>query len=234
MNAKETIWLDALVSVTKVLNDNNIPYFLDMGTLLGAIRDKSFIPWDNDIDIGVNPEKGFTMECIIELSNEIYEMGFNVTSTASKICIKKAFTDIEINIQFYKNDHKYYYFKEDFVDDSKHKLAALIHNHVMTKIVFKKGHNFKFKLSCFLSETLKKSASLMPGKALNILFKNVSFIPYRVQVPKNLIDAHVEYSFYDVLFFVPKEYNSYLGYRYGDWKIIVKDYNFIVDDQAVL
>lgn len=45
------IELKILLNFNEFCRDNNLRYYIAGGTLLGAIRHKGFIPWDDDIDV---------------------------------------------------------------------------------------------------------------------------------------------------------------------------------------
>ena len=53
MNRLQLTELEILLAVDNICKKYNIDYFLDSGTALGAIRHHGFIPWDDDIDIGM-------------------------------------------------------------------------------------------------------------------------------------------------------------------------------------
>lgn len=67
------VLLDMLIEFDKVCRKHNLRYFMDGGSLIGTIRHKGFVPWDDDIDV-VMPRKDY--EKFIKLSGEFKDPYF--------------------------------------------------------------------------------------------------------------------------------------------------------------
>jgi len=65
--------LDILKVFHSFCVENNIRYFISHGTLLGAIRYKGFIPWDDDLDVLV-PREDYERLLTIFKDTERYEL----------------------------------------------------------------------------------------------------------------------------------------------------------------
>ncbi|MFH0357769.1 phosphorylcholine transferase LicD [Streptococcus sp. A27] len=53
LNPLHKVDLEIVKEVIKICEENNLSYYALGGTMLGAIRHKGFIPWDDDIDLGM-------------------------------------------------------------------------------------------------------------------------------------------------------------------------------------
>lgn len=73
-----------LKDVTEILDKNGIKYWADGGTLIGAIRHKGFIPWDDDLDIAILEED---IPKLLSVSEQFSSLGYELFDTHST-CIK--------------------------------------------------------------------------------------------------------------------------------------------------
>lgn len=67
--------------VTEFFEKNGIRYYLAYGTMLGAVRHKGIIPWDDDADVFV-PREDY--ERLLKLRGQLIEGGYDVFSMESE------------------------------------------------------------------------------------------------------------------------------------------------------
>jgi len=66
--------IELLSYLVKTFNKHKVTYFLDYGTLLGCVRNNSFIPWDTDIDISIITEDVKPIMKIIKKNKKGYHL----------------------------------------------------------------------------------------------------------------------------------------------------------------
>ena len=80
--------LEVLEVFREFCEKHNLTYFADSGTLLGAVRHKGFIPWDDDIDIGMlRPD----YERFLSIANEELPGSYHVHSVYSSDLYEQPF-----------------------------------------------------------------------------------------------------------------------------------------------
>lgn len=67
------ICVDILAEFDKICRENNLKYSIFYGTLIGAVRHKGFIPWDDDVDV-IMPREDYEKLLKLEYEDENYEI----------------------------------------------------------------------------------------------------------------------------------------------------------------
>lgn len=113
----QLIMLDMLVEFDAICTKHNLKYWLDSGTLLGAVRHQGFIPWDDDIDLSMPVEDYLKFQEIAqnELSDNIF---FQTKKTDEKFLFDyiKLRSNRASIVEFHEKDKEIAYHQGVFVD----------------------------------------------------------------------------------------------------------------------
>ena len=113
----QLIMLDMLIEFDVLCKKHQLQYWLDSGTLLGAVRHQGFIPWDDDIDLSMPVEdyNKFLKISGSELSNDIFFQTSKTDKNFKFDYIKLRSNKASI-VEFHEKDKQVKYHQGVFVD----------------------------------------------------------------------------------------------------------------------
>ncbi len=181
--------INMLTNVDTILKEFGIAYYLDFGTLLGAVREKGFIPWDDDIDISLCNEKDYA---------KIPEVLKVIAQRYGYRTYLYTFEDA-INKRIQKGDTLF--FEDiDFTDKQNYQIAKIRSNKFWK---FGRGNTqldifFKYRKGGYLYWYATGMINKTEEKYLSKGFEKIRFFDLSCQIPA--------------------DFDAYLSSIYGNWR----------------
>lgn len=249
---RKEIWkieLDLLNKLTEVCNKYNLKFYADAGTLLGAVRHKGFIPWDDDIDVAMLRSD---YDKLIEVADKEFKDPYFLQSAYTEKGYARGHAQLRNShtTAILEGEQKYNYsfnqgiFMDIFVldavpDDSKElekekrkieKLNRIIANKMNSNVKPSsiKGYIKKIIFSFFsLEKTFQKKEKILKSVDLNTA-TNIAPLGFIFETKKRIRNKHlydetILLDFENTKIPAPKDYDLYLKNRYGKDYMIPKN-----------
>lgn len=230
-----------LVEVANYCDKSQIKYWIDSGTLLGAIRHKGYIPWDDDIDIGMFREDydKFIRSFNSEVNDKKYEVHSIETDPDFFLPIAKVYDTTTL---LYEPDENGFrscvnidIFVYDNAPDSDDEVKKMYDRRDRLRKRFALQHRRKIVEKNPLLKTTKILRSLInkaffPPVKIDDMVMNAkyyvnektsrigNFVGYvRFTCERELLNEFITVQFEDRFFKAPKKYDEWLKLLYGDY-----------------
>ena len=231
--------VEILKYIDRICRDNGISYFLEAGTLLGAVRHKGFIPWDDDIDIALMRSDYDRLIDLLKSDDSIYAVSDIYGDSSCILPFAKVYdkrTIVKWKVK-YPREPKYGVwidlFPIDNVPDNKISLRIYqIHMRVLKSLyehrrnIYVEEATAKKRFAQFISgihsiDYYLRKIDMLARKYSNINTNNVMNIfgikdNYQ-EKKKNFFTELFKTEFENMLLPIPANYNAYLTLMYGDY-----------------
>lgn len=230
LSEKKEIYLSMMIEVDTFCRKHNIKYFIACGTLIGAIRHKGFIPWDDDFDISMPLRDMLKFKSMFQSDNIEYcdvDTDKDYSFAFSRLCHKHSCSvngfskhGKGVSIDIYpvlelQNEEKVI---KSFISEGntlkKYKLSVVKWNNKLKKILpFVSLPGYRKIIKDFRDMVLFKYTKTNGGCYYTygggFTDKNV--------FTKDLFNELIDVEFEGYKFYAPKDYNLYLSQKYGDY-----------------
>lgn len=241
----QLVQLEIAKEIKRICDENNIEYWLDSGSALGAIRHKGFIPWDDDMDIGMKRDayEQFLKIAPLKLKEDYYLQQWETDpgyAFAFAKVRKKNTVYIE-DISKKSNAHNGIYVDifpyDKFGNDIKKQ--GIILKFLKAIMQYKSGvrsWNEKGKVNIVrfmknipaivLAPFCKRERLIKTYNSIATMYNDNPaefYFPQGISkygkwvIPVSALEEMIELPFEDTTFKVPKGYHDYLTHAYGDY-----------------